>query len=113
MNDMSTPPVSAEPPRFFTIEHREEVIETECFGPVMVREISAKQIQAIHADYAENKDEQKFGYLLLCATAIGPHGERFQMALFDDLPVRAFDDVRRLVEAAVRINGKASEVEKP
>ncbi|SAL03081.1 hypothetical protein AWB78_06502 [Caballeronia calidae] len=110
MNDM---PVSVETtPRFFTIEHREEVVPTECFGPVTIREVSAKQIQAIHAEYAENKDEQKFGYLLLCATAFGPHGERFSMDVFEDMPVRAFDDVRRLIEVAVKINGKASEVEK-
>lgn len=107
MNDLSNAPC------FFTIEHREEVVDTACFGKVTVREIPAKQIQAIHADYAENKDEQKFGYLLLCATAIGAHGERFSMQVFDDLPVRAFDDVRKLVEVSVKINGKESEVEKP
>jgi hypothetical protein len=111
MNDMRIP--QAGPPSFFTIERREEVIDTHCFGRVTVHEVPALQIQAIHAKYTESQDDAKFGYLLLCATATGEQGERFRLELFDELPVRAFEDVGKLVAAAVRINGKETEVEKP
>lgn len=107
MNDMS------QPPAVFQVTFNTERIETTMFGTVTVSEIPSRRLAKLYQDHNPEADGQSFGFALLCECVTGEHGERFTNAVLESLPNRALADMKKLTQAAVRLNGTDhAEVEK-
>ena len=103
MNNMVQPPV------LFQVTLNTEEIDTAMFGKVTVRELPSRRIAQLYADHDPQTRGESFGNALLCECVTGENGERFTVELLESLPNRALPDMRRMIQASVRLNGMNSE----
>jgi hypothetical protein len=107
MTDLSQPAPQ------FDLTFQSEQVETKYLGVVTINDIGTEGIEAIVLEAGGNSDTRVMQHRLLCASAVGPNGERFTMEQMAHWPARAFADRVKLIKAAARINGMAGdEVEK-
>jgi len=107
MTDLSQPV-----PRF-DLTFQSEQVQTKYLGLVTINDIGTDGIEAVVLETKGDTDTRLLQQRLLCASAVGPNGERFTMEQMANWPARAFADRVKLMKAAARINGMAGdEVEK-
>lgn len=107
MTDLSQPAPQ------FDLTFQSEQVQTKYLGVVTIHDIGTEGVERIVLDAGGDTDTRLMQHRLLCASAVGPNGERFTMEQMAHWPARAFADRVKLIRAAARINGMAGdEVEK-
>lgn len=107
MTDLSQPAPQ------FDLTFQSEQVQTKYLGVVTIHDIGTEGVERIVLDAGGDTDTRLMQHRLLCASAVGPNGERFTMEQMTHWPARAFADRVKLLRGAARINGMAGdEVEK-
>jgi hypothetical protein len=99
MNDMS------QPAPLFQVRFNTETVPTSMFGNVSVSELPSRLLAHLYEEHNPETDSEGFGFALLCETVTGEQGERFTRAILESLPNRGLADMRKMMQAAVRMNG--------